>query len=118
METHDSEMVFQWDKLKDACRSFVDSIVIELCFPRAPYPRFVLFQLLRDAIAESPKDAERISQELSNAIGDLSVRFSLLYVKTIDLMTALGRGRAAGVVGRPLVGSRRQCFEDRTSRYT
>jgi hypothetical protein len=44
--------------------------------------------------------------------------FSMFYVEATSLTTALGRGRAAGIVGRPLVGSRRRGFEERTSGCT
>ena len=68
-------MVFDWAELREACVSFLDSIVIELCFPRAPYPKAVLYQVLRDAVDESPKDAKRFPQVLWDAVGDLSARF-------------------------------------------
>ena len=69
----DSEYVFDWTDLRSATESFVDSIIIELCFPRAPYPKAVLYQILHDAIEESPHDAKRFPQALWDAVGDLSV---------------------------------------------
>jgi hypothetical protein len=51
----------------------MDSIIIELSFPEAPYPKRVLYQILHDAVDESPREARRFPQELWNAVGDLSV---------------------------------------------
>ena len=73
----DDEIVFDWAGLRDACKSFLDSIIIELCFPRAPYSRQILFQILHDAIEESPKEANRFPQMLWDAVGDLSVSLKL-----------------------------------------
>lgn len=67
------EVVFDWNALKEAGKSFIDSIILELCFPRAPYPMTVLYQILRDAVDESPKEAKRFPQALWDAVGDLSV---------------------------------------------
>lgn len=67
------EYVFDWSALKDAGKSFLDSIILELCFPRAPYPMTVLYEILREAVDESPKDAKRFPQALWDAVGDLSV---------------------------------------------
>ncbi|KAL4249180.1 hypothetical protein AB1N83_014258, partial [Pleurotus pulmonarius] len=60
----DDMIVFDWAglKIKDACKSFIDSIVIELCFPEGPYPTGVLFQLLHDAVEEAPHHAKRFPQ--------------------------------------------------------
>lgn len=70
----EAEFIFDWAELREACVSFLDSIIIELCFPRAPYPQAVLYQVLRDAVEESPKEAKRFPQALWDAVGDLSVR--------------------------------------------
>ena len=72
-DNEDEEYVFDWDALREAARSFLDSIILELCFPRAPYPQTVLYQILRDAIDESPKEAKFFPQSLWNAAGDYSV---------------------------------------------
>jgi hypothetical protein len=69
----ESEYVFDWTDLRSAAESFIDSIIIELCFPRAPYPKAVLYQILHDVIEESPSDAKRFPQALWDAVGDLSV---------------------------------------------
>jgi hypothetical protein len=73
----EAEIIFDWAELREACVSFLDSIIIELCFPRAPYPQAVLYQVLRDAVEESPKEAKRFPQALWDAVGDLSVRASI-----------------------------------------
>lgn len=73
------EMMFDWQELREACLSFLDTIIIELCFPNPPYPKDILYQILRDAIAESPKEGKRFPQELWDAVGDLSVMNVLSY---------------------------------------
>lgn len=82
------DIIFDWAALREACISFLDSIVIELCFPRAPYPKVVLYQILRDAVAESPKEAKRFPQALWDAVGDLSAGASFSRVHTC-LLTIL-----------------------------
>lgn len=71
------EIAFDWGGLKDVCKSFMDSIIIELCFPRAPYPKRILLQVLRDAVDESPREARRFPQKMWDAVGDLSVTLEL-----------------------------------------
>lgn len=66
-------IAFDWAGLKDACKSFLDSIIIELCFPRAPYPKRILYHILHDAVDESPREAKRFPQSMWDAIGELSV---------------------------------------------
>ncbi|KAG5647031.1 hypothetical protein DXG03_001401 [Asterophora parasitica] len=73
----DPEIIFDWAELREACVSFLDSIIIELCFPRAPYPKAILYQVLRDTVDESPKEAKRFPQELWNAVGELSTSVEL-----------------------------------------
>ncbi|KAN0091136.1 hypothetical protein V8E55_004702 [Tylopilus felleus] len=70
-------VAFDWASLKDACRSFLDSIIIELCFPKAPYPKRILYQILHDAVDESPREAKRFPQSMWDAVGDLSVSLEL-----------------------------------------
>lgn len=72
------DTVFDRDALKFACKSFLDSIIIELSFPEAPYPKRVLYQILHEAIDECPREAKRFPQELWNAVGDLSVSHTSL----------------------------------------
>jgi len=74
-DPNEHEIIFDWTELREACVSFLDSIVIELCFPRAPYPKVILYQVLRDAVNESPKEAKRFPQALWDAVGDLSASF-------------------------------------------
>lgn len=82
----ESEIIFDWAALREACISFLDSIVIELCFPRAPYPKAVLCQILRDAVDESPKEAKRFPQALWDAVGDLSVSIELQQILEAPLL--------------------------------
>ncbi|KIJ67776.1 hypothetical protein HYDPIDRAFT_107270 [Hydnomerulius pinastri MD-312] len=98
----DPEIAFDWAGLKDACRSFLDSIIIELCFPRAPYPKRILYQILHDAIDESPKEAKRFPQKMWDAIGELSV--------TLELQELLERP-LLGPQGEQLKGLPRQMPE-------
>lgn len=61
-------------------KSYIDSIVVEICLPGSPIPKGVLLHILRDAVDETPKDAKLFSQLLWDAMGDLSVsRSSALY---------------------------------------
>ena len=78
------EIIFDLAELREACVSFLDSIIIELCFPRAPYPKVILYQVLRDAVDESPKEAKRFPQALWDAAGDLSASF-IQYLKFYSL---------------------------------
>lgn len=68
------QVIFDWNELKKAGRSFLDCIIIELAFPRAPYPNGVLYQILKDACDEAPREAKRFPQSLWDSIGDFSVR--------------------------------------------
>ena len=86
-EPGDPEIIFDWNELRDACKSFLDSIVIELCFPRAPYPKPILFQILHDAVEESPREAKRFPQQLWDAVGDLSVSLSCAAVVDTDMLS-------------------------------
>ena len=76
--------MFDRDALKVACKSFLDSIIIELSFPEAPYPKRILYQILHEAVDESPREAKRFPQELWNAVGDLSVRLPYFVPTCID----------------------------------
>ncbi|KDR75158.1 hypothetical protein GALMADRAFT_249095 [Galerina marginata CBS 339.88] len=71
------EYVFDWKDLRKAADSFLDSIIIELCFPQGTYPKAILYRILHDAIEESPREAKRFPQALWNAVGDLSVSVEL-----------------------------------------
>ena len=69
------EFVFNWSQLKTLQKSFLDSIVVELCLPNSRFPDNILHLLLRDAIDEASKQERRVfPQALWDAIGDLSVR--------------------------------------------
>lgn len=74
------EYVFDWGHLKSMHKSFLDSIVVELCLPQSPIPKQILLNILSEAIDETPRDAKRFPQALWDAMGDLAVRmnFALL----------------------------------------
>jgi hypothetical protein len=97
-------MIFDWAALREACLSFLDSIIIELCFPRAPYPKAILYQILRDAVHESPKEAKRFPQALWDAVGDLSARFTPLRVYTRLLTTFQVSVQLQQLLEAPLLG--------------
>ncbi|KAG9122410.1 hypothetical protein FRC07_001219, partial [Ceratobasidium sp. 392] len=60
-------------------KSLVDTIVIEMILPQSRYPMSILMLCLRDAIAASDsKTTERFTQNVFDAIGDLSVTLQLL----------------------------------------
>ncbi|KAJ7593978.1 hypothetical protein C8J56DRAFT_1012387 [Mycena floridula] len=88
---NETEYIFDWQDLKNAARSFLDSIIIELCFPRAPYPRGVLFEILHDAVEESPKESKRFPQQLWDAVGDLSFCVELQKILEAPLLTPQGQ---------------------------
>ena len=67
------DIQFDWNGLREACLSFMDSIIVELSFPRPSYPRDILFSLLHDVVEEAPKEAKRFPQMIWDAIGDFSV---------------------------------------------
>ena len=70
------EFVFNWSQLKMLQKSFLDSIVVELCLPNSPFPDNILYLLLRDAIDEANKKEQGVfPQAIWDAIGDLSVSF-------------------------------------------
>ncbi|GBE81159.1 hypothetical protein SCP_0308850 [Sparassis crispa] len=72
------EYIFDWDGLKAVHKSFLDSIIVELCLPESAIPRQVLYQILHEAIEESPRDAKLFPQAVWDAVGDLSVIVQLL----------------------------------------
>jgi hypothetical protein len=58
-------------------KSLVDTIIIEMIFPQARYDLSILMLCLRDAIAlGDEKTTDRFTQNVFDAIGDLSVRLS------------------------------------------
>lgn len=85
MTTDSGELAFffDWQETRRACSSFLDSIIVELCFPHAPYPKAILYQILHDAIDESPREAKRFPQELWDAVGDLSVQLHCIFLPLV-----------------------------------
>ena len=72
------EYVFDWAKLRNIHKSFLDSIIVELCLPQSLIPKSILFQILEEAFEESSRDTKLFPQGLWDAIGDLSVRELLI----------------------------------------
>jgi hypothetical protein len=72
-DPHNPEYIFDWTALREAYKSYVDSIVIELCLPNSQYPKYILARILEDATQEAPREAKRFPQALFDALGDLSV---------------------------------------------
>ena len=75
-EAEDPEWVFDWTSLKTMHKSFLDSIVVELCLPNSQYSKQIMLQLLEEATTESHKETKRFPQALWDAVGDLSVCIS------------------------------------------
>ncbi|KIM45307.1 hypothetical protein M413DRAFT_441989 [Hebeloma cylindrosporum] len=87
-----SEYVFDWKdtNLRGAADSFLDSIIIELCFPQGTYPKAILFRILHDAIEETPREEKYFPQVLWDAVGDLSVSLELQELLEAPLFGAEG----------------------------
>jgi hypothetical protein len=82
------EYMFDRTALRDAYKSYVDSIVIELCLPNSKYPKYILARILEDATEEAPREKERFPQALFDALGDLAV---YIYANSIsDSLTERG----------------------------
>lgn len=75
-EAEDPEWLFDWASLKAMHKSFLDSIVVELCLPNSQYSKQIMLQLLEEATTESPKETKRFPQALWDAVGDFSVGIS------------------------------------------
>ncbi len=72
-DPNNPEYMFNWTALRDAYKSYVDSIVIELCLPNSKYPKYILARILEDATEEAPHERKRFPQALFDALGDLAV---------------------------------------------
>ncbi|KAJ3834621.1 hypothetical protein EV361DRAFT_808140 [Lentinula raphanica] len=90
-ETGEKEFVFDWKETRKACTSFLDSIIMELCFPRAPYPKAILYQILHDAVEERPAEARRFPQLLWDSVGDLSATVQLQQMLEAPLLSPDGK---------------------------
>ncbi|KAJ7647049.1 hypothetical protein FB45DRAFT_892185 [Roridomyces roridus] len=102
----EEDYVFDWAALKEAGKSFLDSIILELSFPSAPYPMTVLYSILHDAVDESPKEAKRFPQALWDSVGDLSVSVELQALLEAPLLGPDTAGWKDATVKKP------QAFED------
>lgn len=76
-DPNNPEYTFDWTALRDAYKSYVGSIVIELCLPNSKYPKYILARMLEDATEEAPRETMRFPQALFDALGDLSVALQL-----------------------------------------
>ena len=72
-DPNNPEFMFDWTALRDAYKSYVDSIVIELCLPNSRYPKYILARILEDATEEAPRERRRFPKALFDALGDLAV---------------------------------------------
>ncbi len=72
-DPNNPEYMFDWTALRDSYKSYVGSIVIELCLPHSKYPKYILARILEDATEEAPRETKRFPQALFDALGDLSV---------------------------------------------
>jgi hypothetical protein len=70
------EFSFDWASLKGVHKSFLDSIIVELCLPNSQISKAILFEILQEAVEEAPRDAKRFPQVLWDVVGDLAVSFS------------------------------------------
>ena len=52
-ETQEEEYTFDWGHVKGVHKSFLDSLIVELCLPDSPIPKAVLYQLLGEEMDES-----------------------------------------------------------------
>lgn len=78
-------------QLRQAHKSFIDAIVLEIALPNSQYPPHILMTLLREAVDECKREEVRFSQVLWDAIGDFSVGFSetLFVVVLIHKLSSL-----------------------------
>lgn len=60
-------------KIREAHRSFIDAIILEMVLPDSTYPPYVLISLLHVAVEECRKEEKRFSQALWDSVGDFSV---------------------------------------------
>lgn len=79
--------MFDWNALKASYKSFVDSIVIELCLPQSIIPKYILTSILQEAIEELPSESKRFPQALWDALGDFSVSVDALIRAWMDIHT-------------------------------
>lgn len=75
-DPNNPEYMFDWTALREAYKSYVDSIVIELCLPNSQYPKYILARMLEDATQEAPRETKRFPQALFDALGDFAVNIS------------------------------------------
>ncbi|KZV80369.1 hypothetical protein EXIGLDRAFT_705504 [Exidia glandulosa HHB12029] len=69
----DGTVHFNPDHIRDAHKSLLTTIMLELALTDSTYPLNVLMSCLGDSVADAPKGKHRISQSLWDAVGDLSI---------------------------------------------
>ncbi|KAF8502264.1 hypothetical protein F5888DRAFT_1800741 [Russula emetica] len=90
-DPNNPEYMFDWTALRDAYKSYVGSIVIELCLPNSKYPKYILARILEDATKEAPRETKRVPQALFDALGDLSVALQLQEILYAPLLGPQGK---------------------------
>ncbi|KAI0051869.1 hypothetical protein FA95DRAFT_1602357 [Auriscalpium vulgare] len=90
-DEEDNVVTFDWNSLRASYKSFVDSIVIELCLPHSQFPKYVLTSMLQEAIEEVPSEAKRFPQALWDALGDLSMAVRLQEILERPLLVPEGK---------------------------
>ncbi|KAJ3558020.1 hypothetical protein NM688_g1154 [Phlebia brevispora] len=101
------EYIFDWTQGKIVHKSFLDSIVVKLCFPSPTTPKQVLLHLLNEAVDEAPRDAKRFPQALWDAMGDFSMA-----VQFAEILEAPIRGPEGEAWKREFYGKRPPKPED------
>ncbi|EJD52421.1 hypothetical protein AURDEDRAFT_181024 [Auricularia subglabra TFB-10046 SS5] len=71
--TDDNQVQFNSEHIREAHKSLLTTIMLELALTNSSYPLNILMSSLGDVIADAPKGKHRIGQGLWDAIGDLSV---------------------------------------------
>ena len=61
-------------KIREAHKSYIDAILLELVLPDSRYPPYVLMACLHDAVEECRREEKRFTQALWDSVGDLSVK--------------------------------------------
>ncbi|TRM69506.1 hypothetical protein BD626DRAFT_533140 [Schizophyllum amplum] len=91
-EPGEKEVIFDYRAgLREAGRSFLDSIIIELAFPESIYPKSILYNILHDAVEEAPREAKRFPQALWDSVGDLSEAVELQQILETPLLGPEGQ---------------------------
>ncbi|EMD37569.1 hypothetical protein CERSUDRAFT_114203 [Gelatoporia subvermispora B] len=71
-EDSEAGYAFAWSEVRAVHKSFLDSIIVELCLPQSSIPPRVLMDILHLAVTEAPQETRRFPQAVWDAMGDLS----------------------------------------------